>query len=339
MTLPKTYKRAAFTEAGGNLRLEDVPLQPPGKNEVLVKVEACGVCHSDKLPQNNAFGVGFPLVPGHEVIGRVAAVGEDVVAWKVGDRIGAGWHGGHDGTCGSCKKGLFQMCDNQAIHGVTKDGGYAEYVIVRSESGVQVPDDVDAAKYAPILCAGVTVFNGMRHMNVGPGETAAVQGLGGLGHLAIQYAKKFGYRVVAISRGTEKEEFARRLGAHEYIDTNKVDAGQALRELGGAALVVTTSPDPEGISKLVKGLAPMGKLLILPIVGDITFDTITMVNRGLAVHAWPTGHATDMEETIKFTQLQGVDCMIQKFPLAKANEAFDAMNSGSVRFRAVITME
>ncbi|KAK4236055.1 alcohol dehydrogenase [Achaetomium macrosporum] len=339
MTLPKTYKRAVFTEAGSRLSLEQAPLQAPGKNEVLVKVEACGVCHSDKLPQNNVFGGLHPSAPsrlGMRLLAVVVAVGEDVVAWKVGDRIGAGWHGGHDGTCGSCKKGLFQMCDNQAITGATKDGGYAEYVMVRSEAGVRMPEDVDAAKYAPILCAGVTVFNEMRQMNVGPGETVAIQGLGGPGHLGIQYANKFGYRVVAISRGTDKEGFAWQLGAHEYIDTNKVDAGQALKELSGAALVVSTSHGPEGISKLVNGLGPLGKLLVLPIVGDITFNT---VNKGMSVHAWPTGHATDMEETIKFTQLQDVDCMIQKFSLEKVNEAFDAMNSGSVRLRAVITME
>ncbi|GAB1321070.1 hypothetical protein MFIFM68171_11280 [Madurella fahalii] len=339
MSLPKTYKRAVFQAAGSPLTLEEAPLELPGRNEVLVKVEACGVCYSDTFTQHNSMGGGFPFIPGHEIIGRVAAVGNSVTAWKVGDRIGSGWHGGHDGTCRTCRRGIYHMCDNQVINGVTKPGGYAEYVLIRSEAGVPIPESIDAAKYAPFLCAGVTVFNSIRRMNVGPGETVAIQGLGGLGHLGIQYANKFGYRVVAISRGSDKEKFARELGAHEYIDTSKVDAGEALKALGGAALIVTTNPDGDRMPQLLKGLGPLGKLLILSVPGDIPVDTGLMIRYGLSVQAWPTGHATDMEETIQFTQLQNIDCMIEKFPLDKANEAFNAMLSGKVRFRAVITMD
>ncbi|KAL2133034.1 hypothetical protein VTI74DRAFT_3006 [Chaetomium olivicolor] len=328
MSLPKTFKQAVFTETGGRLSIEEASLKDPGKNEVLVKVEACGVCHSDILVQHNIMGGGFPFVPGHEIIGRVAAVGEDVTTWKVGERIGGGWHGGHDGTCAACKKGLFHMCDNQLINGVTKAGGYAEYVLIRSEAGVRVPEDVDAAKFAPLLCAGVTVFNSMRRMNVAPGETVAIQGLGGLGHLAVQYAAKFGWRVVAISRGSDKEKLARQLGAREYIDTAQEEAGPALQKLGGAALIVTTNPNAQQIPGLLKGLAPLGKLLILSLPGEVPFDTTLMIQKGLSVHAWPTGHALDMEETIQFSQLQDVDCLIEKFPLDKANEAYDAMLSG-----------
>lgn len=338
-SLPKTFKKAAFTGQGSRLSFEEAELQLPGKNEVLVKVEACGVCHSDTFVQGNVYGIGFPLTPGHEVIGRVAAVGEDVAAWKVGDRIGGGWHGGHDGTCGACKKNLFQMCENEAINGVTRNGGYAEYVLIRSESGVKVPDGVDAASYAPLLCAGVTVFNSMRQMNIPPGETVAIQGLGGLGHLGVQYANKFGYRTVAISRGADKEAFARKLGAHEYIDTTKVQAGAALKELGGAAMIVTTSPNAEQIPGLLQGLGPRGKLLIVSLPGEVPFDITPMIQRGLSIHAWPAGHATDMEDAIKFAQLQDIGCMIEKFPLEKANEAYDAMLSGKVRFRAVLTFE
>ncbi|KAK4032596.1 chaperonin 10-like protein [Parachaetomium inaequale] len=339
MPLPKTFKKAAFTSLGSRLSIEEAPLQLPSQNEVLIKVEACGVCHSDIVVQHNAFGVGFPLIPGHEVIGRVAAVGEGVAAWKVGDRIGAGWHCGHDDTCGACKKGLFQMCENQAINGVTKNGGYAEYVLIRAEAAVQVPDDVDAAEYAPLLCAGVTVFNSMRRMNVGPGETVAIQGLGGLGHLGVQYANKFGYRTVAISRGADKEKFARQLGAHEYIDTSKGPAGAALRALGGAALIVTTNPHADQIPELLNGLGPMGKLLVLSLPGEVPFNITAMTGKGLSVHAWPTGHAIDMEDAISFAQLENIGCLIEKFPLEKANEAYDAMLSGSVRFRAVLTFD
>ncbi|KAL2021758.1 hypothetical protein VTK56DRAFT_6701 [Thermocarpiscus australiensis] len=339
MTLPKTFKRAVFKEANAPLTIEEAPLRVPQKGEVLVKVEACGVCYSDTIAQHIIAGGGSPITPGHEIIGRIAAVGDGVEAWKVGDRVGSGWHGGHDGICGACKKGVFQMCENQAINGVTKPGGYAEYVIIRSEAAVSIPEGVDAAKYAPFLCAGVTCFNSIRRMDIGPGETVAVQGLGGLGHLGIQYANKFGYRVVALSRGADKEQFARELGAHEYIDTSRGDVGEALKALGGASLIVMTNPQAKGASELLKGLAPMGKLLILAVPGEVTFNTATMVGKGLSIHTWPSGHAVDSEEAIKFSQLQNINCMIERFPLDKANEAYNAMLDGKVRFRAVITLD
>ncbi|KAL9626956.1 MAG: hypothetical protein Q9204_006914 [Flavoplaca sp. TL-2023a] len=295
----------------------------PAKGEVLVKVEACGVYFSDIFAQNNIMGGGFPIVPGHEIIGHVAAVADGVSTWKVGDRIGGAWHGGHDGTCKACKKGIFQMCDNGVVNGETKGGGYAEYCMLRSEAAVQVPSHVDAAKYAPILCAGVTVFNSMRNMNIPPGATVAIQGLGGLGHLAIQYANKFGYRVVALSRDSKKEQFARDLGADEYIDASKGDTGEALAD---------------AITPLLKGLGIFGKLLILSIPGTIPVDTAAMIRYGLSVQSWPSGHATDSEEAIQFTEVKKVDCMVEKFPLANANDAFNAMLNGTVRFRAVITM-
>ncbi|KAK4223910.1 alcohol dehydrogenase [Podospora fimiseda] len=338
-SLPQTYRQAIFKEKGGPLTVEETTLKLPGKGEVLVKVEACGVCFSDCFAQQNVMGGGFPIVPGHEIIGRIVAVGDNAGAWKVGDRVGSGWHGGHDGTCKACKKGYHQMCDNQVINGETKPGGYAEYVILRSEAAAPVPDSVDAAKYAPILCAGMTVFNSIRKMNIGVGETVAIQGLGGLGHLAIQYANKFGYRVVAISRGSEKEKFARELGAHEYIDTNKVDAGEALKALGGASLVVTTNPNADAMPGLLNGLGVLGKLLILSVPGELPVNTVVMLKYGMSVQVWPCGHATDSEEAIAFTQLQNIDCLIEKFPLDKANEAFEAMLKGSVRFRAVITFD
>ncbi|KAJ9156466.1 Polyketide synthase, enoylreductase domain [Pleurostoma richardsiae] len=339
MGLPGTYKRAVFKAKGEPLILEEVELVPPGKGEVLVKVEACGVCYSDTIAQFDAMGGGLPLVPGHEIIGVVAAVGEGVTAWKAGDRVGGGWHGGHDGTCVACKRGLNQMCDAKAVNGITKDGGYAEYCRLRSEAVVRIPPHVDAAKCAPILCAGVTVFNSMRRLNVGPGEIVAVQGLGGLGHLAIQYARKFGWRVVAVSRGSSKEAFAKELGAHEYIDSSKVDPGEALKNLGGASLIVTTTPVAAAITPLMKGLGLLGKLLVLSVPGDLTINTGAMLGYGQSVHTWPSGQALDSEEAIAFTELEKINCMVETFPLAKANEAYNAMVKGTVRFRAVITME
>ncbi|KAF7158167.1 hypothetical protein CNMCM5623_002833 [Aspergillus felis] len=339
MTIAQTYKQAVFKSAGAPLVIEESPLTPPGPNEILVKVEACGVCFSDVFAQNNVMGGGFPIVPGHEIIGRVAAVGDNVSGWTVGDRIGGGWHGGHDGTCKACRKGWYQMCSSQVVNGETKNGGFAEYCLLNPEAAVRIPSHVPAAKYAPILCAGVSVFNSIRHMNVPVGETVAIQGLGGLGHLAIQYANKMGYWVVAISRDATKEKFVRELGAHEYIDSSKKDAGVALQKLGGVSLVVSTAPTAEVISPLLKGLGILGKLLILSVPGELPIDTVTMLKYGLSVQVWPSGHATDSEDAIAFTELHNINCMVEEFPLQTANEAYEAMLKGTVRFRAVITME
>ncbi|KAL4919168.1 chaperonin 10-like protein [Aspergillus aurantiobrunneus] len=340
MTIPPTYKRAVFRAAGGPLVVEEAPLAPPSPNEILVKVEACGVCYSDIYPQNNTMGGGFPIVPGHEIVGRVAALGENVSGWAVGNRIGGAWHGGHDGTCNACRKGWYQMCDAQVINGVTKHGGYAEYCPLNPEAAVRIPDHLSATKYAPSLCAGVTVFNSIRHMNVSPGSTVAIQGLGGLGHLAIQYANKMGFRVVAISRDAEKEAFARELGTHEYIDSSKEkDVGAALRDLGGASLVVSTAPSVEVMKPLLKGLGILGKLLILSVPGELPIDTFTMLKYGASVQVWPSGHASDSEDAIAFTDLHDINCLVEEFPLKDADKAFEAMLKGTVRFRAVITME
>ncbi|KAK5659006.1 hypothetical protein OQA88_1093 [Cercophora sp. LCS_1] len=339
MSLPATYRRAAFKVQGEPLVIETVPLEQPPANQVLVKVEACGVCYSDCYAQMNGLGHGFPIVPGHELIGRVVALGPGVTNWSIGDRIGGPWHGGHDGTCIACRSGHFQMCENGVVNGVTRDGGYAEYCTLRAEAGVRIPEDVDAAKYAPILCAGVTMFNSLRQQHVPVGATVAVEGLGGLGHLAIQYARKFGYKVIALSRGADKEAFARQLGAHEYVDTSVKDGGEALRELGYASLVMTTNPNAKAIPGLLKGLGPAGRLLILSVPGDITFNAGAMLKHGLSVQVWPSGHARDSEDAIEFTKNQGVDCLIEKFPLEKANEAYQAMMANKVRFRAVITMD
>ncbi|GAB7356280.1 hypothetical protein MBLNU459_g7087t1 [Dothideomycetes sp. NU459] len=340
-SIPKTCKAVVIEEANAPWAVKDVPVNEPKHGEVLIKVSACGVCHSDSAVQQGQFGpmANFPLVPGHEAIGRIVAVGPDEKRWKVGDRVGAAWHGGQDNTCKACMRGKFQMCDNAAVNGVTRNGGYSEYCTLRSEAAVRIPEEVDAAEYAPILCAGVTVFNSMRNMDIVQGDVVAVQGLGGLGHLAIQYARRMGYRTVALSSSSDKKDFAHKLGAHDYIDTSKEDVAQALQKLGGAALVVVTAPNPKVMSPLVAGCQAGGKVLILAPVGEVPVDSVTMILKGISVHGWPSGHALDCEEAIAFAQHQDVKCMIEKFPMEKVEDAVEHMLSGKSRFRCVLTME
>jgi len=230
------------------------------------------------------------------------------------------------------------MCDNKAVNGVSMDGGYAEYVLLREEAVARVPKDMDVAEVAPLLCAGVTVFNGIRKMNIEQGNIVAVQGVGGLGHLAVQYASKMGYRTVVISSGDTKRQLSHELGAHDYIDTSKEDPVKKLAEMGGAALVVATAPNSKAITPLTGALQAGGKILILAIAGKIEFDTVAMVINGLSICGWPSGHALDAEEAIAFAQTHGVRCRIEKFPMAEATQATELMTSGKVRFRSVLTM-
>ncbi|KAI2623748.1 alcohol dehydrogenase [Xylaria nigripes] len=337
-SLPKTYKAAAIVKKGQPLAIQERELKKPGRGQVLVKVLACGVCHSDLIIADGAFGERFPLVPGHELVGDVVAIGEGVSRVSKGDRVGGPWHGSHDGTCRSCNRGLFQMCENSKQNGVSFDGGYAEYVLLYDEAVVRVPKDMDPAQVAPLLCAGVTTFNSMRKQHVEQGNLVAIQGLGGLGHLAVQYANKMGYRTVAISSGSAKQKFAYELGAHEYIDTSKDDPVAKLQSMGGAAMIVATAPSPKAISPLIGGLQAGGKFVVLAPVGPVEFDTAQMVTKGISVVGWPSGHALDSEEAIQFAQTHGVKCMVEKFSLSDVNKAMEICGSGKVRFRAVLLM-
>ncbi|RDW76094.1 putative alcohol dehydrogenase-1 [Coleophoma crateriformis] len=337
-SLPKTYKVAVLEKVNAPFTLKDMELKLPERGEVLVKVLATGVCHSDSVVQTGAFGNAFPIIPGHEIIGDVVAVGDGESKWKEGDRVGGAWHGGHDGTCTQCQRGQFQMCKNEVINGVTRDGGYGEYVLLRSEAVVNVPSDVDPVEYAPILCAGITVFNSIRKAGITTGETVAIQGLGGLGHLAVQFANKMGYRVVALSNGSKKKDFAMKLGAHDYIDTSKDDACDKLMAMGGAALIVCTAPNPKAIGPLTGGLAPGGKVLVLAPCGTIEVNTIDLITKATTVCGFPSGHALDSEEAIAFTRLHGIKCMVESFPLNDVQKAYDHMMSGEVRFRSVLVM-
>jgi len=338
-SIPKTMKAAVLTEANKPLTIKEIPVPEVKDGEILIKVHACGVCGSDQHVLRGEMGPPAIEILGHEFVGTVVAVPASEKKWKEGDRVGGPWHGGHDFNCKACSRGQFQMCDNKTINGVMRNGGYAEYATLRTEAAVRIPSDADPAQVAPLLCAGVTVFNGIRHMGITPGDTIAVQGLGGLGHLAIQYARKMGYRVVALSRGSAKKDFAHQLGATDYIDTAAGEVGAALQKLGGAACIVVTAPNADVITPLIGGLAVGGKLLVHTAIGPVPVDTAQMVLKALSVCGWPSGHALDSEEAIAFAQTQGVECLVEKFPLDKANEALQHMESGKARFRCVLTMD
>lgn len=339
-SLPKTYKAVVLRQANDPFKLSDVELKHPEAGQVLVKVKACGVCFSDAALAMGEFGPGpFPRVPGHELIGDVVEVGPGVSKFSPGDRVGGPWHGGHDGSCRQCSRSQFQMCDNKAVNGVTMDGGYAEYALLRAEAVVRVPKEIDPAEAAPLLCAGVTVFNGIRKLHVEQGNLVAVQGLGGLGHLAVQFARKMGYEVAVLSSGDDKESFARELGAHHYINIKSKDAAEELTKLGGAAIIVQTAPNPKVVGGLIDGLAPGGKLLSLAPVGPVEIDTMTLLSKGASVQGWPSGHALDSEEAIRFAINHGVKCMIEKYPLADVQKAVDSLVAGKPRFRNVLIME
>ena len=261
--MPK-MKAVQVSKANAPFELVERDVPEPKRGQVRIKVEACGVCHSDMLVKSGAFpGLALPRVPGHEIAGVVDAVADGVTQWKKGDRVGVGWHGGHCFQCNACRKGLFINCENAKITGISHDGGYAEFAVVPQESVARIPAELGAADAGPLLCAGITTFNALRNSGARPGDTVAVQGIGGLGHLAIQYAAKMGFRTVAISRGADKEALARELGAHEYVDTQKVDAAEGLQKLGGADLVLATAPHGDAIAATVNGLKPRGKLLIV----------------------------------------------------------------------------
>ncbi|KAM5343535.1 hypothetical protein ACJ41O_012072 [Fusarium nematophilum] len=338
-SLPKTYKACAIDKANAPYTLRDVPLQLPSKGEILVKVLACGVCFSDVATATGHMGDVFPRVPGHEIVGDVVQVGDNIANFHNGDRVGGPWHGGHDQTCRQCQRAQFQMCDNKAVNGVSRDGGFAEYVLLRAEAVVRVPKEIDPAEAAPILCAGVTVFNGMRKLHVEQGSVVAVQGLGGLGHLAVQYANKMGYEVVALSSGDDKAQFAKDLGAHHYINTKKSDVAAELNKLGGASIIVQTAPNPKAVGPLVAGLAPEGKLLSLAPVGLVEIDSVALVMKGASVTGWPSGHAIDSEQAIRFAMTHGIKCMIERYPLDKVQEAVDSLVAGKPRFRNVLVMQ
>ena len=331
-------KAVQVSRPGGPFELVERDIPEAGAGQVRIKVEACGVCHSDALVKSGAFpGLTLPRVPGHEIAGRVQAVGANVTAWKVGDRVGVGWHGGHCFQCDACRRGLFINCAKAKITGVSHDGGYAEYVVVPYESAARIPEELEAVDAGPLLCAGVTTYNSLRNSGARPGDTVAVQGIGGLGHLAIQYAARMGFRTVAISRGADKEELARQLGAHAYVDTQKVTAAEGLTKLGGADLVLATAPNSDAIASTVDGLKPRGKLLIVAASFEPLKISALALLSGKTIAGWPSGSAIDSEDAMNFSALTGVRPRIEIFKLDQAEQAFARVMENQVRFRAVLT--
>jgi D-arabinose 1-dehydrogenase-like Zn-dependent alcohol dehydrogenase len=332
-------KAVQVSKPGGDFELVERPVPEPGPHQVRIKVEACGVCHSDVLVKEGMPGLQYPRIPGHEVAGRINAVGADVANWKVGQRVGVGWHGGHCFVCDACRRGDFILCKNEKITSLTFDGGYAEYMVAPAEAVAAIPDDLSAPDAAPLMCSGITTFNSLRRASVIAGGLVAIQGIGGLGHLGIQYARQMGYRTVAIGRGADKEALAKKLGAHHYIDTEKGSAAEALQTLGGARVIMATAPDSKAASGLIDGLAKGGELLVIGVGNEpIPVNTLAIVIARRNVQGWPSGTAMDSEDTLQFSSLTGVRAMIEKFPLEKAAEAYQHMMSGRVRFRAVLTM-
>jgi D-arabinose 1-dehydrogenase-like Zn-dependent alcohol dehydrogenase len=333
-------KAVQVTKAGGNFEVVDRPNPEPAKGQVRIKVEACGVCHSDELVKEGYWpGLQYPRVPGHEIAGRIDKIGPDVTLWKTGQRVGVGWHGGHCFECEPCRRGDFIHCKFEKITGIHFDGGYAEYVIVPAEAVALMPDDLPADEAAPLMCAGITVFNALRNSGARAGQLVAVQGIGGLGHLGIQYARRMGFRTVAIGRGADKKELATKLGAHAYIDNSAGPQAEALQKMGGANVVIATAPDSKSMSELVDGLAANGTLMVIGAgMESLSVTPLQLIPGTKSIHGWASGTARDSQDTLEFSALSGVRPMIERFPLAKAAEAFDQMRSGRARFRAVLTM-
>jgi len=334
-------KAAQISKGGGDWELVERDIPEPGVGEVRVKVEACGICHSDVLVKDGLLpGLQYPRVPGHEIAGRIDAVGNNVTSWSTGQRVGIGWHGGHCFVCEQCRRGDFAMCINRKVTGITFDGGYAEYLVVSMTALAAIPADLPAEEAGPFMCAGVTVFNGMRNSGARAGDIVAVHGIGGLGHLGIQYARQMGFKTVAINRGNDKEALARQLGAHHYIDATATDVVAELQKLGGANLILATAPSAKAISSLVDGLAPSGKLLVPAAPNEpLEINALSLIMGRRSVAGWYSGTAKDSQDTLEFSALNGVHPMIEKYPLDRVAEGYEQMHSGKVRFRVVLTFE
>jgi D-arabinose 1-dehydrogenase-like Zn-dependent alcohol dehydrogenase len=327
--------------AGGPLEIVERPIPEPGAGLVRIKVQACGICHSDSVTKDGLLpGIQYPRVPGHEVVGTVDALGSGVSGWAPGDRVGVGWNGGYCGHCNSCRRGNFFACETATyVTGVTNDGGYADYMIARPEALARVPAELPSADAAPLMCAGVTTFNCLRNTGARAGETVAVLGLGGLGHLGVQYAAKMGFKTVAIGRGQDKEALAKTLGAWRYIDTQSQDPAAELLKLGGAKVILATVTAADAMAAVLGGLATNGTMMLIGAVPTLQVSPVQMLLRQQSVMGWYSGTSIDSQDTLAFSVLSGVRSMNEVFPLERVNEAYEQMMSGKARFRVVLTME
>jgi D-arabinose 1-dehydrogenase-like Zn-dependent alcohol dehydrogenase len=334
-------KAVEVREAKGPLHLVERDVPSPGAGQVLIKVQACGICHSDVFIKDGLWpGLRFPRVPGHEIAGTIETVGPDVDEWTPGQRVGVGWHGGHCGHCGrcdSCRRGDFVLCQRAQVPGFSYDGGYAEYMVAPVEALARIPDDLGDAEAAPLLCAGITTFNALRNSGVRPGDVVAILGIGGLGHLGVQFAAKMGLETVAIARGKDKEELAKKLGARHYIDSNTQNAAEVLTSLGGAKVILATVISGKAMSAVLGGLAIDGKLIMVGVSEEPVEVPITPFIMGRrSVSGGPSGTSADSQDTLAFSALTGVRPMIEEYPLERAAEAYDRMIGGGARFRVVL---
>ncbi len=326
-------------EQGGPFELVEREVPEPARGEALVRVHACGICHSDMFAKEGGFpGLSWPHVPGHEIAGEVAALGEDVHGWEVGQRVGVGWFGGNCGYCRQCRRGDLINCANMGIPGITFDGGYADYVVVKASAMASIPDELSAEEAAPLLCAGITTYNALRHSGAHAGDLVAVLGVGGLGHLGVQFASKLGFDTVAIARGTEKEELARKLGARHYIDSTAQDPAAELQKLGGARVILATVTNAPAMTAVLGGLGVRGKLLVVGAsMEPMQIPPAMLIGGSKAIAGHASGHSGDSEDTLDFSALSGVRPMIETFPLERVTEAYERMLSGEARFRMVLT--
>jgi D-arabinose 1-dehydrogenase-like Zn-dependent alcohol dehydrogenase len=333
-------KAAQISKPGGDFEVVERAIPEPGPGQVRIKVQACGVCHSDVLTKEGLWpGIQYPRVPGHEVAGVIDEVGAGVSGWKKGQRVGVGWHGGQDGTCRECRRGDFRNCRNLKICGISYDGGYQQYMVAPVEALVPIPDSLKDTEAAPLLCAGITTYNALRHSGAFPGDLVAVVGIGGLGHLGIQFANKFGYKVAAVGRGPENASLAKKLGANVYIDSQATNAAEALQKLGGAQVILATAPSSKLMSELIDGMGANGKLIVIGATVDpIEVTPIQLISGSRSIQGWAAGTAADSEDTLRFAELTGVRPMIETYPLEKADEAYARMLSGKAQFRVVLTM-
>ncbi len=333
-------KAVQISKPGGNFEVVERPIPEPGRGQVRIKVEACGICHSDALVKEGMWpGIQYPRVPGHEIAGRIDKIGPDVTLWKPGQRVGVGWHGGHCFECEPCRRGDFVNCKFEKVTAIHFDGGYQEYMVAPAEAVAAMPGDLTADEAAPLLCAGITVYNALRNSGARSGDLVAVQGIGGLGHLGIQYARQMGFRTVAIGRGGDKQALAKKLGAHEYIDTSAGSPAEALQKLGGAKVILATAPDSKSMSALMDGVGANGKLLVVGAGFEpLTITPLQLISGRKAIRGWASGTARDSEDTLQYSSLTGVRPMIERYPLEKAADGYQQMISGKARFRVVLTM-
>jgi len=335
-----TMKVAQVGRAGGPFEIVERPVPEPGPGQVRVRVQACGICHSDEFTKEGHWpGLQYPRVPGHEIAGVVDAVGLGVTTWTKGQRVGVGWYGGHCGHCSACRRGEFVNCEFLPVPGISYDGGYEEYMVAPADALALMPEGISPEEAAPLLCAGITTYNALRHSGARPGDLVAIQGVGGLGHLGIQYANKFGYKVAAVSRGASNAVLARKLGAHHYIDSQAANPAEELKKLGGARVILCTAPSGKAMTALFDGLGTNGKMVVVGAsMEPIQVTPIQLIMGRKALQGWPSGTSADSEDTLNFSVLTGVRPMIEKYSLERVAEAYDRMISGKAEYRVVLTM-